>query len=187
MFEDSTFESSGSINKANKSKYWMMVTFITNGSILVLLILIPLIYPEALPKTMMLTVLTAPPTPPPPPPPPPPPEIVHVVKVQSEMMNNQLVAPTKIPKDIKQVSEKEAPPSQGFGVAGMEGLGGSAGGKALQRLDVPGARPPGAGVFRKVVHCLRGSAWHQRYCSGTRETHLWYRFEAGNIRGSRGV
>jgi hypothetical protein len=28
----------------------MMVTFITNGSILVLLILIPLIYPEALPK-----------------------------------------------------------------------------------------------------------------------------------------
>jgi protein TonB len=44
------------------------------------------------------------------------------------MMNNQLVAPTKIPKHIKQVSEKEAPPSQGFGVAGMEGLGGSAGG-----------------------------------------------------------
>jgi protein TonB len=51
-----------------------------------------------------------------------------VVKVQSEMMNNQLVAPTKIPKDIKVVAEKEAPPSQGFGVAGMEGLGGSAGG-----------------------------------------------------------
>jgi protein TonB len=44
------------------------------------------------------------------------------------MMNNQLVAPTKIPKDIKNVAEKEAPPSQSFGVAGMEGLGGSAGG-----------------------------------------------------------
>jgi protein TonB len=43
------------------------------------------------------------------------------------MMNNQLVAPTKIPKDIKNVAEKEAPPSS-FGVAGMEGLGGSAGG-----------------------------------------------------------
>jgi len=51
-----------------------------------------------------------------------------VVQVKSEMMNNQLVAPTKIPKDIKVVSEKEAPPSQGFGVAGMEGMGGSAGG-----------------------------------------------------------
>jgi protein TonB len=41
------------------------------------------------------------------------------------MMNNQLTAPTKIPHDIKIVSEKEAPPSSGFGVAGMEGLGGS--------------------------------------------------------------
>jgi protein TonB len=43
------------------------------------------------------------------------------------MMNNQLVAPTKIPNSIKQVAEKEAPPSS-FGVAGMEGLGGSANG-----------------------------------------------------------
>jgi len=43
------------------------------------------------------------------------------------MMNNQLVAPTKIPKDIKNVAEKEAPPSS-FGVAGMEGLSGSSGG-----------------------------------------------------------
>jgi protein TonB len=48
--------------------------------------------------------------------------------VQSEMMNNQLQAPTKIPHDIKIVKEQEAPPSQGFGVAGMEGLGGSGGG-----------------------------------------------------------
>jgi periplasmic protein TonB len=50
-----------------------------------------------------------------------------VVHVQSEMMNNQLTAPTRIPHDIKMVAEKEAPPSS-FGVAGMEGLGGSSGG-----------------------------------------------------------
>jgi protein TonB len=43
------------------------------------------------------------------------------------MMNNQLTAPTRIPHNIVQVSEKEAPPST-FGVAGMEGLGGSSGG-----------------------------------------------------------
>jgi protein TonB len=44
-------------------------------------------------------------------------------------MNNQLTAPTRIPHDIKMVAEKEAPPSSGFGVAGMEGIGGgSAGG-----------------------------------------------------------
>jgi protein TonB len=41
------------------------------------------------------------------------------------MMNNQLTAPTRIPHDIKMVAEKEAPPTSGFGVAGMEGLGGS--------------------------------------------------------------
>ena len=43
------------------------------------------------------------------------------------MMNNQLTAPTKIPKNIEMVTEKEAPPSS-FGVAGMEGMGGSGSG-----------------------------------------------------------
>jgi protein TonB len=43
------------------------------------------------------------------------------------MMNNQLTAPTRIPHNIQVVSEKEAPPSN-FGVAGMEGMGGSGGG-----------------------------------------------------------
>ena len=47
-----------------------------------------------------------------------------MIHVQSEMMNNQLTAPTRIPHNIVQVSEKEAPVSS-FGVAGMEGLGGS--------------------------------------------------------------
>jgi protein TonB len=43
------------------------------------------------------------------------------------VLNNQLTAPTKIPKEIKQVREDAAPPNAG--VAGMEGMGGgSAGG-----------------------------------------------------------
>jgi protein TonB len=43
------------------------------------------------------------------------------------MMNNQLTAPSKIPKQIKQITESAAPPSSG--VAGMGGeAGGSAGG-----------------------------------------------------------
>jgi hypothetical protein len=50
------------------------------------------------------------------------------VQVQSEMMNNQLTAPTRVPHNIKMLAEKEAPPSSSFGVAGMEGLGGSSGG-----------------------------------------------------------
>jgi protein TonB len=123
MFEDSTFESSNRIKKTN---WWIVATFALNVSILIVMILIPLLSPESLPKAAMAMMLTAPP-PPPPPPPPPAPE-VHQVIVKPQMMNNQLTAPTKIPKDIKMVTEKEAPPSS-FGVAGMEGMGsGAAGG-----------------------------------------------------------
>ena len=127
MFEDSTFESGGKIK--SKAKFWMLVTLPFCFSIIAVIILIPLIYPEALPKAMMQTLLVAPP----PPPPPPPAAPVHVVHVQSEMMNNQLVAPTKIPKDIKNVKEQEAPP-QSFGVAGMEGLGNGAPGGVIGGL-----------------------------------------------------
>jgi protein TonB len=135
MFEDSTFESAGRIK--TKTKSLMVVTFITNGFILLLPILIPLICPEALPKAAMRMALVAPPPPPPPLSPPsfhqPPPAIAHMVRVQSgvrrrsEMMNYRLTAPTRIPHDIKMVAEKEALPSS-FGVAGLEGLGGSPGG-----------------------------------------------------------
>ena len=44
-------------------------------------------------------------------------------------MNNQLTAPSKIPKVIKQITESAAPPPSAGGVAGMGGdAGGSAGG-----------------------------------------------------------
>jgi protein TonB len=156
MFEDSTFESGGRIK--SKSKYWMMVTFITNGSIILLLILIPLIYPEALPKAAMQMALVAPPPPPPPPPPPAPPEAVHVVHVQSEMMNNQLTAPTRIPHDIKMVSEKEAPPTSSFGVAGMEGLGGGSVGGTMGGIFGGQAAPKVKAEAPKKVNISAGVA-----------------------------
>ena len=122
MFEDSTFESGNRIK--SKSGRWMLVTGSINAAILGLLILLPLIYPEALPLQLMATVLTLPP----PPPPPPPPPQVRVVHVSQETMTEQLQAPSKIPKNILMVAHKEAPPAN-FGVAGMEGLGdGTAGG-----------------------------------------------------------
>ena len=58
MFEDSLVESTGRIQ--SKSKYWMIVTFGINGAILATLILIPLLYPEALPKNSLTASLTAP-------------------------------------------------------------------------------------------------------------------------------
>ncbi len=45
------------------------------------------------------------------------------VQGQSEMMNNQLVAPTRVPRSIKMITEKEASPSNSFNVDG-ESLGG---------------------------------------------------------------
>ena len=140
MFEDSTFSSGGKIK--TKSKYYTLVGFILNGAVLAALILYPLIYPEALPKAMMTTLLVAPP------PPPPPPAPVHPVKVVSEMINNQLTAPTKIPHDIKIVKEEAPPPAAGIGVAGMEGsgsggvMGGVLGGLGTGPAPVVKAAPP---------------------------------------------
>ena len=42
MFEDSTFECAGRIH--TRSRLWMIVTFAINGSILLALILIPLVF-----------------------------------------------------------------------------------------------------------------------------------------------
>jgi protein TonB len=65
MFEDSTFESNGTIR--TRSRGWMIATLILNSSILLALILIPLIYPEALPRQAMAFLIAVPPPPPPPP------------------------------------------------------------------------------------------------------------------------
>jgi len=53
--------------------------------------------------------------------------VIKVVKTVSEMINNQLTAPSKIPKQIKQISESAAPPNSAAGIAGMEGIGSSNG------------------------------------------------------------
>ena len=52
MFEDSLMESGGQIK--TKSKYWMIATFSFNSIIVAILILIPLLYPEALPTTAII-------------------------------------------------------------------------------------------------------------------------------------
>jgi periplasmic protein TonB len=58
MFEDSTFESMGKIH--TRSRGWMIATFAFNGSILIALIVIPLIYPAALPQITNAIPMTAP-------------------------------------------------------------------------------------------------------------------------------
>jgi protein TonB len=106
MFEDSTFESSGRIR--TRSRGWMIAAFIFNGSILLALILIPLIYPEALPRQAIAFLMEAPQ--PPVQQPPLRQEPVHAVQVNREMMNEQIFEPPRIPKYIVMVDKPESLP-----------------------------------------------------------------------------
>ncbi|MBZ5681242.1 MAG: energy transducer TonB [Acidobacteriia bacterium] len=107
MFEDSLIESGGRL----KTKRGMTTTisFIIQIGILIVMILIPLIFTEALPRTQLMTFLVAPP--PPPPPPPPAAAPVKVVRqIQTDIVNGQLRTPTKIPQKVQMIKEDEAPP-----------------------------------------------------------------------------
>jgi periplasmic protein TonB len=93
------------------------------------LVLIPLIYTEALPKAMLSTFVVAPP-----PPPPPPIAAVKVKQVKlAQVIKTNPVTPTFIPKKIEvekdQAAPDVAPSAQDNGIPGGTGdvLGGIAG------------------------------------------------------------
>ena len=121
MFEDSLIESGGKL-RTNRGKT-TTISFILQVALVGVLVLIPLIFTEALPKTQLMTFLVAPP--PPPPPPPPAAAPVRVIKqVQSDIINGQLRTPTKIPEKVQMIKEEEAPPpdlSAGGVVGGVPG------------------------------------------------------------------
>src|SRR6266542_2974424 len=120
MFEDSLLESGGRNSKLQRRGVWATVFSFALQSILVgVLVMIPLIYTDALPKQQLMTFLVAPP-PPPPPPPPPAAAVVKVVRrIESELINGQLRTPTKIPQKIQMIKEEDTPPPMmGSGVVG---------------------------------------------------------------------
>src|ERR1700719_3106528 len=129
MFEDSLIESGNKLK--TKRLGTTILSFLLQVGLIGVLILIPLIYTDALPKGNLMTFLVAPP-PPPPPPPPPAAAAVKVVKIQSEVINGQLRTPTKIPNKVQMIKEEEAPPDLGAGgvPGGVPGgiPGGSTGG-----------------------------------------------------------
>jgi protein TonB len=129
MFEEMVV--SNAKNKKTNKPWTVVISMVLQVAFLALLILIPLIYTEALPKTLMSSILLAPPPPPPPPPPPAAVQVVHVKPVAHLMEAGKLVAPKAIPKDVKIIKEEEAPPDVGAGmVGGVPGgvAGGSMGG-----------------------------------------------------------
>jgi periplasmic protein TonB len=108
MFEDSLIESGGKLK--TKRGATSALAFLIQIGIIVVMILIPLIFTEALPRTQLMTLLVAPP-PPPPPPPPPAAAPVRIVKhIETDIVNGELRTPTKIPKKIEMIKEDEAPP-----------------------------------------------------------------------------
>ncbi|HXZ41517.1 MAG TPA: energy transducer TonB [Terriglobales bacterium] len=131
MFEDSLIESGGRLR--TKRGMTTAASFVFQAALVGILVLIPLLFTEALPKTQLMTFLVAPPPPPPPPPPPAAAPIKIVKQVQTDIVNGQLRTPTKIPEKVQMIKEDEAPPpvmSAAGVVGGVPGgvPGGSMGG-----------------------------------------------------------
>ena len=138
MFNDLVISGSNS-TKTHKS-WTVVVSTVVQAVLLGILILIPLIYTEALPKGMLTTFIV----PPPPPPPPPPPAIQRIVKpVVHIIKNGQMMAPTVIPKKIEMIKEDPTPPDVGVSNGVVGGVaGGSAGGVLGGIIGGVGGGPP---------------------------------------------
>jgi protein TonB len=104
MFEDSTFESNGKIR--TRSSRWALAALLLNCTILALIILLPLIFPEAIHSKEITTFLFAPQL---------PAQIAEVQKPEpmraklpdSNYMETQLIVPRLIPKGINIPKERD--------------------------------------------------------------------------------
>jgi protein TonB len=143
MFEQTFVEGTNATKKASS----VFLSFLIQVGLVVVMILIPLIYTETLPKTQLTSFLVAPPPPPPPPPPPAAAAPVKVVKVVPRQFDaGRLMAPKQIPKEIAMIKEDEMPPAAAAGVVGgvPGGVPGGAAGGVIGGIigSVPTAAPP---------------------------------------------
>ncbi len=143
MFEQ-TFVDTG---ETTRKPWTVLVSFVVQCLLVGVMILVPLIYTEALPRQQLMSFLLAPP---PPPPPPPPPAAMPVVSkpIVREIEDGRLIAPKTIPKTIAMIKEEELPPpsaAMGGVVGGVPGgvPGGTAGGVIGGIISsTPVAAPP---------------------------------------------
>jgi len=128
IFADVLLEASGQERKRRKWAAFSSVAF--QASVLGVLLIIPLMFTEALPKQQLLTFLVAPP-PPPPPPPPAAPAVAVIRHVESDLLDGRLRTPSKIPEKVQMIREEEAPPPLSSGMGGVVGgvVGGVPGGQ----------------------------------------------------------
>jgi protein TonB len=137
MFDD-LLESTNEKKKTNKG-WSVILSGLVQACILSVLILIPLIYTEALPKAMLSTLLIAPP--PPPPPPPPPAAIKTIVKPVARLIQSgKLMQPRAIPKEVAVFKEAELPPDVINNAGATGGVFGGIPGQGM--VSGPMAPPP---------------------------------------------
>jgi protein TonB len=117
MFETSLVESSGALK--SKSGRFMGVTAAFNIAVVAVMILIPLLYPEALPRTAITAMLSAPPPPPAAPARTPPEAVRRAVKATAAV--DPFTVPTSVPPHIDMVPEDPPQTATGIAVAGMVG------------------------------------------------------------------
>ena len=108
LFEDSLLEASGGQRK--RRTLATLFSVVLQCLLVGVLILIPLLFTDVLPKQQLLTLLEAPPPPPLPPAAAPAPTAVRVVKVTSDIANGQLRTPSRIPAKVQMIKEDDAPP-----------------------------------------------------------------------------
>lgn len=122
LFADSLLDSGEQERK--RRKFAAIFSFTFQCLVIGTLIIVPLMFTEALPKQQLLTFLIAPP--PPPPPPPATQAVAKVVRqIQSDLLNGQLRSPDRIPQKVQMIREEEAP----LPLSSVDGVvGGVAGG-----------------------------------------------------------
>jgi protein TonB len=143
MFEDSLLEYGGRLK--TRKPMTVVASFVVQTVVVGIMILIPLIYTEALPRHQLMTFLMAPP---PPPPPPPPPAAAPKVRVIQRVVQQpqEMVQPRAIPKEVAIIKEDPLPPPGPVGgvVGGVAGgiPGGSVGGVLGGIIAAPPPPPP---------------------------------------------
>jgi len=141
MFEDSLVESQGRIR--TRSRWFAIGSFITQTALLLLLIVLPLLHPQALPRQSLERLLIAPP-------PPRSPAPVEVRRANNALarqsmpsLQAQLQAPRSIPATTRTIVDS-GPPGSPIGDVGGASDGGIPGGMDLGSLApaVRLAKPP---------------------------------------------
>jgi len=166
LFADVLLEADGT--ERRRRRWATFSSVLSQSLVLGLLLVIPLMFTDVLPKQQLLTFLVAPP-PPPPPPPPAAPVVQAVRHVESDMLDGRLRTPSRIPQQVQMIREEAAPPP-------ISDLGGVLGG-------VPGGIPGGqlGGVIGGIIRSTQSTAMVPKLAAPTTPKRV--RVSQGVIKG----